>query len=152
MPVGEAPKPPAATSVSISVDPIVQVGAPRTAGQLADRFGVPVRRRGAMAYLELAASGADLATRAAVRALESAGLTPDDLRRAGEDASNRRTVDIRELLNRCTQLVDRLGSELTAGADAIAKIDPTTLEVAAADRDAVAAAVHGLPVWFAARP
>ena len=34
-----------------------EVAAPRTAGQLADRFGVPVRRRGAMAYLELAASG-----------------------------------------------------------------------------------------------
>lgn len=52
MPVGEAPKPPAATSVSISVDPIVQVGAPRTgasaspssartAGSAADRDELP---------------------------------------------------------------------------------------------------------------
>lgn len=41
------------------------VTSPRTADELAEEFGVPVLRRGAMAYLELAASGPEAAEPAA---------------------------------------------------------------------------------------
>lgn len=74
-------------------------------------------------------------------------LSPDDLARSGEAVEHKRTVDIDELLNRCAALVNGLGATLTAGQEAIAAIDPTTLAVAEADEAAVAAAVAGLSAY-----
>lgn len=76
-------------------------------------------------------------------------LSPDDLARSGEGTEFKRTIDIDELVDRCLNLVTVLGTDLAAGQEAIATIDPTTLTVAADDEAAVAAAVASLSAYGA---